>query len=164
MAVFIKIPEMFLQQYTDLSFFHGFTPEQIAEIYPILDSIPCEKDAIIFQQGQCTDYLYILIQGEVVIQYKPYDGPPLVVAHIHPGGVFGWSAALGRDAYTSAALALVTVQAIRIRKETLQHFCSQHQETGKILLERLASVIAERLKNTHGEVLNILTNGVDNNK
>lgn len=155
---------MFLQQCTDLSFFHGFTPEQIAEIYPILDSIPCEKNVVIFQQGQCTDYLYILVQGEVEILYKPYDGPPLVVARIHPGGVFGWSAALGREAYTSAALAVNNGNAIRIRKETLQQFCSQHPETGKILLERLASVIAERLKNTHAEVLNILTSGMDHNK
>jgi CRP-like cAMP-binding protein len=155
---------MFLQQYIDLSFFHGFTPEQIAEIYPILDSIPYDKNAVIFQQGQCADYLFILEKGEVVIQYKPYDGPPLVVAHIQSGGVFGWSAALGRDAYTSGALAISESRAIRIRKETLQQFCAQHQETGKILLERLASVIAERLKNTHVEVLNILTNSMDNNK
>lgn len=154
---------MFLQQFADLSFFQGFTPRQIEEITPILDPIPCEKDAVIFQQGQPTDYLYILEVGEVVVQYKPYDGPPLVVARIHPGGVFGWSAALGREVYTSAALVLETGEAIRIRRDSLQQFCIQHPETGKILLERLASVISERLKNTHSEVLSILTNGVDQN-
>lgn len=153
---------MFLQQFGELSFFQGFTPEQIGEIYPILDLIPCNENAVIFQQGQCTDYLYILEKGEVVVQYKPYDGPPLVVARIHPGGVFGWSAALGRESYTSGAQATESSQAIRIRKDSLQQFCSQHPETGKILLERLACVIAERIKNTHNEVLNILTNGIDN--
>ncbi|HWQ04012.1 MAG TPA: cyclic nucleotide-binding domain-containing protein [Longilinea sp.] len=152
-----------MQQFADLSFFQGFTPEQIVEIFPILDLIPCDKNATIFQQGQCTDYLYILEAGEVVVQYKPYDGPPLVVAHIHPGGVFGWSAALGRESYTSGALATESGKAIRIRKDSLQRFCGQHPETGKILLERLACVIAERLKNTHNEVLSILTNGIDNN-
>jgi CRP/FNR family transcriptional regulator len=158
---FIKIPEMFLQRFTDLFLFQGFTPEQITEIYPILDQIPCEQDAVIFQQGQLADYLYILEEGEVVIQYKPYDGPPLVVARIHPGGVFGWSAALGREAYTSAAVVTQPGEAICIRKDSLQKFCSQHPETGKILLDRLASLISERLNSTHREVLNILTNGVD---
>lgn len=154
---------MFLQQFADLSFFQGFTPQQIEEILPILDLIPCGKNAVIFQQGQSTDYLYILEKGEVVVQYKPYDGPALVVARIHPGGVFGWSAALGRDVYTSAAVTIEASETIRIRKDSLQEFCSRHPKTGKILLERLASVISERLKSTHNEVLNILTNGVDTN-
>ncbi|GAP15615.1 protein containg cyclic nucleotide-binding domain [Longilinea arvoryzae] len=152
---------MFRQQFAGLSFFQGFTPEQIAEICPIMEAIPCEKDAVIFQQNQRTDYLYILEEGEVVIQYKPYDGPPMVIARIHPGGVFGWSAALGRDVYTSGAQALAPGRAIRMQIDSLQQFCSQHPETGKILLERLASVIAERLKSTYNEVLNILTNGLD---
>lgn len=154
---------MFLQRFTDLSLFQGFTPEQITEIYPILDQIPCEQDAVIFQQGQLADYLYILEDGEVVIQYKPYDGPALVVARIRPGGVFGWSAALGREAYTSAAVVTQPGEAICIRKDSLQKFCSQHPETGKILLDRLASMISERLNSTHREVLNILTNGLDKN-
>lgn len=155
---------MFIQQFSDLSFFKEFTPEQITEIYPILEQIRCEKGAMIFQQGQCTDYLYILEEGEVVIQYKPYDGPPLDVARIQSGGVFGWSAALGRDAYTSGALVTETCAAICIRKASLHQFCIQHRETGKILLDRLASVIAERIKSSHAEVLSILTNGVDNKK
>jgi CRP-like cAMP-binding protein len=75
--------------------------------------------------------------------------------------VFGWSAALGRSVYTSGAQAVESGLAIRIRKDSLTQFCNLHPETGKILLERLASVISERLKNTHGEVLSILTSGVD---
>nr|QCO92848.1 hypothetical protein [uncultured bacterium] len=155
---------MFLEHFTNLSFFQGFTPKQIEEISPILDLVPCEKNIVIFEQNQRTDYLYILEEGEVVILYKPYDGPALVVARIHPGGVFGWSAALGREVYTSGALALEASRTIRMRKDALQQFCSQHPETGKILLERLASVISERLKNTYSEVLNILTNGLDSNE
>lgn len=155
---------MFLELFAGLSFFQGFTPTQIEEISPILDILPCEKGAVIFEQNQRTDYLYILEKGEVVILYKPYDGPALVVARIHPGGVFGWSAVLGRDVYTSGAQALECGCTIRMRKDALQRFCNQHPETGKILLERLASVISERLKSTYSEVLNILTNGLDYNE
>ena len=53
------------------------------------------RDTHVFEQGQLSDYLYILTSGKVIIRYKPYDGPPLTVATIGPGGVFGWSAALG---------------------------------------------------------------------
>lgn len=158
---FIKIPEMFIQHFTHLSFFQGFTHQQITELYPILEQVHREKGEVIFQQGQCTDYLYILEGGEVVIQYKPYDGPPLVVARIGPGGIFGWSAALGREAYTSGALVTESAEAVCIRKAALHQFCIQHPETGKILLDRLAGVIAERITSTHDEVLSILTNSID---
>ena len=48
-----------------------------------------------------------------------------------------------------------------IRGSNLQMVCTQYPETGNILLERLASVIAERLRSTHTQVLGMLTQGMD---
>ena len=82
------------------------------------------KDMVIFEQGNKAEYIYILVKGEVAISYKPYDGQPIVVARIHPGNVFGWSSsALNRDTYSSAALAVVESEAIRINARSLQTLC-----------------------------------------
>jgi CRP/FNR family transcriptional regulator, cyclic AMP receptor protein len=75
--------------------------------------------------------------------------------------VFGWSAALRRDIYTSGASAVQESVAYRIRGVKLPEICSRYPETGGLLLERLASVIAERLRSTHTQVLGILTQGID---
>jgi len=83
------------------------------------------------------------------------------VARIEPGGVFGWSAALQRDIYTSAAVTVQDSLMYQLRGASLNTICAQYPDTGKILLERLACVIAERLQSTHTHVLGMLTEGIN---
>lgn len=152
---------MFRQDYAQFSIFAGLDGNQIGQLSPYLVECQFPADSIIFEQGHPADHLFILLSGEVVVHYKPYDGPPLTVARIGPGGVFGWSAALRRDIYTSGASAVQESLAYRIRGSNLPVICSKYPETGGLLLERLASVIAERLRSTHTQVLGILTQGID---
>lgn len=149
---------MLRQEFARLPIFAGLDSEQISQLAPFLSEWKIEKGVVIFEQGQAAKYLYILLTGEVAVRYKPYDGPLLTVARIEPGGVFGWSAALGREEYTSGAVALKDSLSYRLRGGSLPEICTRHPETGRIWLERLASVIAERLRSTHTQVLDILSN------
>jgi CRP/FNR family transcriptional regulator, cyclic AMP receptor protein len=152
---------MFRQEYADFSIFAGLNGDQIGQLLPYMVECHFGKDEVIFQQGQSADCLYVLLSGEVTIRYKPYDGPPITVARIEPGGVFGWSAALGRDVYTSGAVAVQESIAYRLRGSNLPVLCEEYPETGMILLDRLAGVITERLNNTHTQILGILSQGID---
>jgi CRP/FNR family cyclic AMP-dependent transcriptional regulator len=158
-----KIRIMFRQEYANLSIFEGLDPQQLGLLSPFMEETRFSRDSGIFDQGQLADCLYILLEGEVIINYKPYDGPPLIVARIIPGGVFGWSSVLNHDQYTSGAVASHDCVAYRIRVESLQHICDCHPDTGRVLLERLAGVIAERMRNTHATILNLLSQGIDAN-
>jgi CRP-like cAMP-binding protein len=162
-TAFINIVTMFRQDYARFSIFAGLSGDQINQLSPFMVECHFCKDQVIFDQGQPAEYLFILLSGEVVIDYKPYDGPPLTVAHIKPGGVFGWSSALQRDVYTSGAIAHQESLACRLRGADLNEICSLYPDTGKLLLERLASVIARRLRSTHTQVLDILTQSMDAN-
>jgi CRP/FNR family transcriptional regulator, cyclic AMP receptor protein len=158
---FVNISSMFRQDYAQLSIFAGLNDLEISQLLPYMVECQFLKNQVVFEQGLPADYLYLLLAGEVVIHYKPYDGPPITVARIEPGGVFGWSSALGRDIYTSGAEAVQDSLAYRIRGSNLQVLCEQHPETGFVLLDRLAGVIAERLNNTHTQILGILSQGID---
>jgi CRP-like cAMP-binding protein len=152
---------MFQQEYANLSVFNGLDPAQIKELSRFLEEVSFSQGQVIFQQDEVAHSLYILLNGLVLVRYKPYDGPPLTVARIAPGDVFGWSAALGHDVYTSSAEAAEQGCAYRIRTEDLQHLCDANPEAGGRLLEGLAGVIAERLRNTHGLILGLLNQGVE---
>lgn len=128
---------------------------------PLLEPVDLAQNEVIFEQGRIAEHLYILLEGEVVVNFKPYDGPQLTVAHIHSGGVFGWSAILGRQVYTSIALAAVDSVAIRMRGEELRSLCEEKPQTGLAILERLAGVIAERLNSTHAQIFTMLTESMD---
>ncbi|HEY9089203.1 MAG TPA: cyclic nucleotide-binding domain-containing protein [Anaerolineaceae bacterium] len=150
------------EAYADLDLFQGLTAEQLRDLDSLLVHCHYPQGTTIFEQGQAAANLYILTEGEVVINYKPYDGPVLVVARIQTGGVFGWSAALGRDIYTSSAQAACDCAAYCVSGMALQRFCSRFPDTGTAFLERLASGIARRLNSTHTEILSILSRGMCN--
>ncbi|KPL82105.1 hypothetical protein SE15_13500 [Thermanaerothrix daxensis] len=141
--------------------FQGFSAEQVEHLLTLMEEQTYPPETEIFAQGARAEYFYILFCGEVTIRYKPYDGPPLVVARILPGGVFGWSAALGRETYTSTATTAQESRVLRIRGEQLQHLCEMFPDTGAVLMERLASLIHERLDNLRGDVLNMIGRGMD---
>lgn len=149
------------EAFADLDLFQGLSAEQLRELDSLLVHCHYPQGTTIFEQGQAATNLFVVTQGEVVIHYKPYDGPALVVARIQTGGVFGWSAALGRDLYTSGALAATDCGAYCISGAQLQRFCSRCPDTGAVFLERLASGIARRLNSTHTQILSILSRGVN---
>jgi len=151
---------MFRQELSQVPIFRGLDEMQLDFLDPFVNLCCYTKGQVIFDQGQAATFMYILRQGEVIIQYKPYDAPLLTVTRIEPGGVFGWSAALGRVEYTFAAIAVVDSEAYQLRGEGLSRICAQYPETGVVILGRLASVIAERLQSTHNQILSMLSQGL----
>lgn len=148
-------------QLTQFDIFKGLKSSQIEQLKPLMNFCSFSKDMVIFEQGNKAEYIYILVKGEVAISYKPYDGQPIIVARIHPGNVFGWSSALNRDTYSSAALSVIESEAIRIHGTSLQTLCEICPNTGAIFLDRLAGVISDRIRHTHHEILALLSNGIN---
>ncbi|MEJ2011114.1 MAG: Crp/Fnr family transcriptional regulator [Anaerolineales bacterium] len=148
------------EKLVELPLFQGLNQEHLELLALGVERESYARDALIFAQGERALKLFVLLEGRVAIRYKPYDGDVLPVAEIKPNGVFGWSAALGRQSYTSCALSLDESVMLSMRGETLKQLCEQHPETGVIILERLAEVIAQRLQNTHTHVVELLRNGV----
>jgi CRP-like cAMP-binding protein len=119
---------------------------------------------VLFAQGDLADRVYVLLQGKVSIRYKPHDGDFLEVTSIQSGGVFGWSAALGRQQYTSYAVVSTDCVVLEVRGDALRRLCRTHPKIGVVILERMAEVIASRLENTHQMVVDMLWKGVDPGK
>ena len=79
---------------------------------------------------------------------------------VKPGSIVGWSAALGSRRYTSSAVCPICTRLLRVRGDDLRRLCLQHPDTGEIFLDRLATIIAERLHSTHDMVFSLLQLGL----
>ena len=144
----------------DVPFFHGLSAADRKRIQAKFREEEHRAGEVLFQQDQFADRLFLLLSGRVEICFKPYDGESLTVSLIEPGGVFGWSAALGRSSYTSGAVCTADGRCLSIRGRDLRRICEEHPATGVILLERLAEVIALRLTSTHDHVMELLRQGM----
>ena len=139
------------------SLFQDLPSEQIALLKPLFEQYTCPLDTLIIGQGESAVYLYLLIKGEVIIRYKPYDGPPITLTRLRGGDVFGWSAVVGSPLYTSSIISETHVEAIRIKGSQLVKLFQDFPETGKIVMDRLARLVSPRWKNAHEQVQSLLS-------
>ena len=138
----------------------GLRPDEIELLASRFYEETVLAGSVLFPQGARADKLYVVLSGRLAIRFKPYDGEILTVSEITVGGVLGWSAALGRRTYTSSAVALEDSRLLSIRGQVLRRLCETHPKTGVVILERLAEVIAERLRSTHEHVVEMLRQGL----
>ncbi len=151
---------MQIDVFNQLPLFEGLSFAQRNLLRPLF--IPCEYHGgtVLFEQGDPAENLYLILVGEVVIRYKPEDGPEITLAHLRDGGIVGWSAAFGRSSYTSGASCISYTQALRVRGEDLREMCERYPETGDLILMRLADAIAERMSNTNEQVVDLIKQGL----
>jgi CRP-like cAMP-binding protein len=149
--------------FSNLSIFQSLTGSQLSLLRVLF--LPCDfyADSKLFAQGDPAEYLYVVVNGEVVVNFKPDDGPSIIVSRVHSGGIVGWSAALGSRHYTSEAVCVTYTQLLRVRGVDLRELCQRHPETGIVILDRLATVIAERLHSSHALVVSLLEMGLRSN-
>lgn len=143
-----------------LAFFRDLAPDDRAYLLREFERVALESQKEVFSQGDPATWLYVLVEGEVVISFKPHDGEAMTVTEVEPGGVFGWSAVLGHGNYTSSAITVLDSVAIRVTGNALRRVSSDRPEIGVILLEGLAAVIADRLRNTHSQVIELISQGL----
>ena len=154
---------MLTDPFVQLSFFQGFSPQELDLLRPLF--IPCEHTAgdILFSQGDPAGFLYLLMDGEVVVRHRPDDGPDINVAHVRPEGAIGWSAALGNPAYTSSAICTSACQTLRIDADSLRRLYEQCPEVGSVVLEKLVELVSQRLSQTYRPMADLLAQGMGSN-
>jgi len=152
------------KKFDQLTIFDGMDESQLALLRAYFVNCHCGENETIFEQGTPAEYLYIVIEGEVTVHFKPDDGPSLVVSRINKDGVFGWSAAFGSGTYTSGATCIQPAKLLRVRGTDLKMLRENHPETGILILERLAAIVADGMENEggHSQVLALLEHGLKN--
>lgn len=149
-----------LSLFDEISLFDNLSSAQRALVGPLFTLLSEPRDTVVFEQGTPAEFLYVLVEGEALIEFKPYDGPEITVTRVKSEGIFGWSAMLGNPAYTSSAVCSTDCKLLQVSGADLRAFCEVHPRTGKLLLQRMTDVVAERLKNSYPQVMALLEQGL----
>jgi CRP-like cAMP-binding protein len=130
-------------------------------LQPLLEPFSCRAGTVVLRQGTPADHIYLIVKGKVEVSYKPYDGTAITVSILEKDGLFGWSAVVGSNKYTSSATAIEDLEAFRIKGNNLRKFCMEHPEAGKEILERLASAVSYRWVDAHEQIKSMLMHGMN---
>ncbi len=153
-----------LQDLRTIPPFEDLDEETLRLVEPLFERYTCPEGTVIFEQGDPALYLYLLLRGTVIIRYKPYDGPPLNLTQVMPGGVFGWSAVVGNPAYTSGTVAKDDIEAVRMRGASLRGLALRHPNAGRVILDKLAAKVSNRWQNANQQVREILEEAISTEK
>lgn len=150
-------------EFDQLPLFRDLTPDQLDLIRPLFVACECHPGTVLFEQGEPAIFLYLIISGEIAIRYQPEDDHEnITVTRVRDGGMVGWSAVIGRRFYTSAAVCSQYTRLLRVRGSDLQAMCEQHPDPGLCILNRLATMVAERVHGGHSQIVALLELGLRN--
>jgi CRP-like cAMP-binding protein len=123
----------------------GLSRLTVQRLSPMFTPMAFAAGETIFTQGAPAERLFVLIAGEVDLRLNAEDGGCLTIAVVRPLGVFGWSAALGRERYTSGAVAVTASQTEALDGRALRGLVRTEPRLGRLLLGRLALAHAGRV-------------------
>ncbi len=141
--------------------FNGIDAQYLALLRPLFERVSYRVGTIVIEQGADADFLYLIENGKAAITFKPYDGDLITITHVETGGFFGWSALVGSPVYTSSVVAIEGLDVMRMRGSDLRKLCLEHPEAGRTILDRLASSVSGRWKDSHEQIRSMLKNGLN---
>jgi CRP/FNR family transcriptional regulator, cyclic AMP receptor protein len=131
-------------------FFEQFMPKHLELLTDLGSPVSFAKDAILFHEGDGNTLFYVLLSGRVALEFSS-GGRQILIDTLYEGDELGWSAVLGEKMQFSAR-ALEPVEATAFEVARLRAKFDANPYFARAFLERLSSVIAERLKNTRRQL------------
>ncbi len=139
-------------------FFQGLKREHLEYIATCGTNAVFKPGEYLAREGEAADRFYVLRHGTVALElFVPHRGA-IVIQTIREGDVLGWSWLLEPHRWAFDARAVTLVRAIAFDGACLRRKCEEDPELGYEIMKRFARVIAERLKATRIQLMDVYGN------
>lgn len=108
-----------------------------------------EEGAVLFKEGDREDYLYVLLEGQAVLEVEVPTRGQVPVYTAEALDILGWSSMTPIVRQRTASVrATKPCLLLGLNSKLLQQMCEEDHELGYIIMKRLANVVANRLLTT----------------
>jgi len=142
--------------------FYDLTPAQLELIASICEEQRCRVGETVFAENSPSQDMYIIAQGEVEIRIDPKlvtdtpadaDMPPVTIATVRPGQVFGEIALVDQGFRSAGAhVSQHDTRLIVIGRDRLMALCDAHPDLGYRVMRNLAADLSLKLRSTDIEM------------
>jgi CRP-like cAMP-binding protein len=136
-------PEL-LRRFTSFS---GLNEALLKQIAMIAEERTVPAGTRLFDEGMPATHLYVIVRGEVNIQYLLGTGEMRTVDTLVDGDLLVWSALV--EPYRTTAYGTTTKEThlIAIQADKLRQLCEENPILGYRLMTQVAKLLAHRLEN-----------------
>lgn len=136
--------------------FEGLSDDELAAIARIACEETYPAGAQIFAENEPATKLYLVREGRVAILIEIGRGQQTVIDTVMVNGSFGWSALVPPYILTGTAKAMERTRVVTIPSGVLRELCKQNCRTCYTIMEKLATIISGRLKDTRLQLISLL--------
>ncbi|MBI3166267.1 MAG: cyclic nucleotide-binding domain-containing protein [Chloroflexi bacterium] len=135
--------------------FTGLPHSLLEEIAAISREAAFKKGDVIFHEGEKANSLHFLVNGSISLRVKLTSRPESVtVSYVSISyQSFGWSGIVAPHHYTSSAECDEDANLIVIPAEPFMRLLEKNPEAGFKVMQRIAEIIADRLRNSRQALL-----------
>jgi len=139
-----------------VEFFGNLTEEQKQRVTRLGRTEIYEPNAIICTQGDAARKLYLVDEGQVVVESETPRGIRIPIIAVSTGEVFGWSALVPPYRFTATVRALSRTRILAIEREALLTFMQAAPALGLTIMQNISGIMATRLRNLEIELIDLV--------
>jgi len=143
----------------EIPLFEGLPADQLELLAGCGRNVVAEPGEYLFTEGRTANTFFALRHGSVGIEIPVPAREPIVVQTLHPGDVAGWSWIFPAQPWAFSGRAVERTRAISFDGACLRGKCEEDHELGYELMRRVAIVMAERLRFTRMQLLDVYGRG-----
>lgn len=148
-------PETLLTSLQNIEFTRGLEPRHIEKLAEMAFEATFAEGDLLYNEGDLGDILYLIEEGLVSVETHVPGRGRVTIFTVGPGQLLGWSAFFPHKRKTASSRALKATRAIAISTPQLRQVCRTECDLGYAILWRIAEVIADRLKATRLQLIDI---------
>jgi CRP-like cAMP-binding protein len=142
-----------IDQLEGLTFCKGMSPSYLDLLIAAGESKSYPAGRYLFHEGQHSDTIYLLYEGEVGLEVSLPDTGPVRLQIAGPGDLVGWSPLLGLGWMTASAVTLSRCWVLELDARKVLNLADEQPRFGMELMRRLARTLARRLHDTRMQLL-----------
>lgn len=136
--------------------FSELNSREIKALLAIIHHRTYVPDENIFYQGDPGIALYIIMEGNVKIEFSSETGEKMKLATFTVGDFFGELALVDGEKRSASAIAETDTKLAVIFKPDLDEFVEKYPKKGVKILKGISRIITTRLRNLNKEYLNLI--------
>ena len=107
-----------------------------------------ETGQALLQEGELSNFMLIIVDGEVDIVKKDAHGTPLSISHAGPGKILGEMSLMDGEPRFASCVALQPTTIAVLSRLALNRILDEHPRLGAQLLIQLIALLSQRLRQT----------------
>lgn len=134
-------------QLKQIGLFSGLTDSELAALAEIASRRSFAKNAIIINEGDETDSLYLILSGKVKVVLSDEDGKEVIISILEPGDYFGEMSLIDSEPRSARVVTMLDSQFSIIHKTDFNKVLDGNPDLARNLLVGLAQRLRAANKN-----------------